>query len=188
LVVERYDRIRSQDEQLQRLHQEDFSQALGIPSRIKYQNEGGPDLANCFQLIRRASTRPARDLIHLFNAVTFNFLIGNNDAHGKDFSLLYTRKGEEQSVQLAPLYDLVSTASYCPNCRRKWRIKIGSTDLPSKLRLSDWKQIGLKKSKPLNRQFSLSKRSVHYLKVLQMSPKKPSGKLSKIGLAISAKY
>jgi serine/threonine-protein kinase HipA len=137
LVVERYDRIRSQAGQLQRLHQEDFCQALGIPTRIKYQNEGGPNLANCFQLIRSASTRPARDLINLFNAVIFNFLIGNNDAHGKNFSLLYTRKNGVQSVQLAPLYDLVSTASY-PELSQKMAMKIGSTYLPSKLRLKDW--------------------------------------------------
>jgi serine/threonine-protein kinase HipA len=152
LVVERYDRIRSQDGQLQRLHQEDFCQALGIPTRIKYQNEGGPDLANCFQLIRSASTRPARDLIHLFNAVIFNFLIGNNDAHGKNFSLLYTRKNGVQSVQLAPLYDLVSTASY-PELSQKMAMKIGSTYLPTKLRFKDWEHhwehIGFSKKQAL---------------------------------------
>jgi len=137
LVVERYDRILDKAGKLQRLHQEDFCQALGIPTRIKYQNEGGPDLASCFQLIRSASTRPARDLIHLFNVIIFNFLIGNNDAHGKNFSLLYTQKGGQQSVQLAPLYDLVSTASY-PELSQKMAMKIGSAYLPSKLRIYDW--------------------------------------------------
>ncbi|HEY5475467.1 MAG TPA: HipA domain-containing protein [Tepidiformaceae bacterium] len=45
----------------------------------------------------------------LFKATTLNVLLGNADAHGKNFSLLY---GEDGSLQLAPLYDLVSTLSY----------------------------------------------------------------------------
>ena len=139
LVVERYDRVRNQAGHLQRLHQEDFCQALGVPTRIKYQNEGGPNLASCFQLLRQASTRPARDLIHLFNAVVFNFLIGNNDAHGKDFSLLYPRKDREATVQLAPFYDLVSTTSY-PELSQKMAMKIGGSYIPDKLRRNDWEQ------------------------------------------------
>ena len=38
----------------------------------------------------------------------FNFFIGNNDAHGKNFSLLY----ENGTVQLSPFYDLLSTVYY----------------------------------------------------------------------------
>ena len=170
LVVERYDRIRSHAGQLQRLHQEDFCQALGIPTRIKYQNEGGPDLATCFQLLRNASTRPARDLINLFNAVIFNFLIGNNDAHGKNFSLLYTRKGGVQSVQLAPLYDLVSTASY-PELSQKMAMKIGSTYLPFKLRLNDWEhhweRIGFSKKQAL-------KQTLQFIEQIDLLTKNPS--------------
>lgn len=55
--VERYDWVVDQQGQRQRLHQEDFCQALGMPPDLKYQNEGGPDLAQCFSLVRRA-TRP----------------------------------------------------------------------------------------------------------------------------------
>ena len=59
LLVERYDRQRRQpDGSLQRLHQEDFCQALGVAPEYKCQNEGGPDLAQCFHLLRKA-TRPS---------------------------------------------------------------------------------------------------------------------------------
>lgn len=108
LLVERYDRTRSADGDMIRIHQEDFCQALGIPPELKYQKEGGPSLKDCFSLLRLSSSVPVIDLNKMLNAVLFNFLIGNNDAHGKNFSLL--RDGKR--VVLAPLYDLVCTICY----------------------------------------------------------------------------
>lgn len=109
MLSERFDRIRNEDGSIRRLHQEDFCQALGIPSEIKYQSEGGPSLTDCFVLIRDASSVPALDLIALLDAVIFNLLIGNHDAHAKNFSLLYL---PDRSLRFAPLYDLVSTVYY----------------------------------------------------------------------------
>ena len=94
-------------------------------------------MAQCFELVRTASVRPAKDLIILFEAVLFNYLIGNNDAHGKNFSFLYTVSGTEQHVQLAPLYDLVSTAYY-RELSPKMAMKIGSKYLSNDLRLRHW--------------------------------------------------
>lgn len=109
LLVERYDRRREPGRAMKRLHQEDFCQALGVPSELKYQNdEGGPSLADCFYLVRRATARPAVELRKLLEGVLFNALVGNNDAHAKNFALLYWPWG----AALAPLYDLVSTAVY----------------------------------------------------------------------------
>lgn len=136
LLVKRYDRI-GEGDNLERLHQEDFCQALGISSRYKYQAEGGPSLARCFELVRAASARPAKDLIVLFEAVLFNYLVGNNDAHGKNFSLLYTVSGPERHVHLAPLYDLVSTAYY-RELSPKMAMKIGGKYLPDDLRSQHW--------------------------------------------------
>jgi len=121
LLAKRYDRISGEDGSIRRRHQEDFCQALGIPSEIKYQSEGGPSLATCFALIRDASTAPAPDLIALLDAVIFNLLIGNHDAHAKNFSLLYM---PDRSVRLAPLYDLVSTVFY-PELTDRMAMKIG---------------------------------------------------------------
>lgn len=136
LLIQRYDR-KGEGDRLERLHQEDFCQALGISSRYKYQAEGGPSLAQCFELVRRVSAHPARDLIILFEAVLFNYLIGNNDAHGKNFALLYSISGTEQHVELAPLYDLVSTAYY-RELSPKMAMKIGSKYLPDDLRIRHW--------------------------------------------------
>ncbi len=128
LRVERYDRIHRQSggaTVLERLHQEDFCQAQNIVSEMKYQKEGGPSLKQCFRLLREASSAPVIDLARLLDAVIFNYLIGNNDAHGKNFSLLY--HGAEASnleIRLAPLYDVVSTIYY-PELSQDMAMKIG---------------------------------------------------------------
>ena len=133
LLVERYDRIRDGAGNIQRLHQEDFCQALGIPSEIKYQSEGGPSLVNCFDLIRDASSAPALDLIAMLDAVIFNLLIGNHDAHAKNFSLLYM---PDRSIRLAPLYDLVSTVYY-EELTDKMAMKIGKQPESALIRPED---------------------------------------------------
>ncbi len=129
LLIERYDRVvhMTSDGQakLQRLHQEDFCQALGIPSEMKYQSEGGPSLKQCFSLLREVSSAPVIDLQHLLDAVIFNLLIGNHDAHAKNFSFLYgDGTSVERGTRLAPLYDLISTVYY-PELSKKMAMKIG---------------------------------------------------------------
>jgi serine/threonine-protein kinase HipA len=61
LLVARYGRRAGDDGQPVRIHQEDFCQALGVVPEMKYQNEGGPDLKACFDLLRDA-TRPSSAL------------------------------------------------------------------------------------------------------------------------------
>lgn len=139
LLVERYDRIRIGAHSLQRLHQEDFCQALGIVSENKYQKEGGPSLEQCFRLVRETSSVPAIDLLSLLDAVIFNFLIGNNDAHGKNFSLLY-RRVADGGVRLAPCYDLLSTVQY-PELSEKMAMKIGGEYVSSKVSPKNFDQL-----------------------------------------------
>jgi len=105
LLVERYDRMWIEGK-TKRLHQEDFAQALGVPSNRKYAAEGGPTFRDSFALLRSAATRPAREVLKLADAAIFNLIIGNADAHAKNYSLLRRENGE---VVLAPLYDLVAT-------------------------------------------------------------------------------
>jgi len=129
LLVERYDRIYRADlgrePVLDRLHQEDFCQALGIVSEMKYQKEGGPSLKQCFALLREVSSTPVIDLSRLLDAVIFNYLVGNNDAHGKNFSLLYRGIAtDDMRVSLSPLYDIVSTVYY-PEISRTMAMKLG---------------------------------------------------------------
>ncbi|MGI8610449.1 MAG: HipA domain-containing protein [Candidatus Dormibacteria bacterium] len=106
LVVTRYDRLGAQDGGVQRLHQEDFCQALGLPPARKYQEDGGPSLRQVAAVLRANDPDSLEDLVR---AVTLNVLIGNGDAHGKNFSLLHDESGR---LRLAPMYDLLSTMVY----------------------------------------------------------------------------
>lgn len=88
-LVERYDRNQDHNGLIQRMHQEDFCQALGVMPEMKYEREGGPSAQQCQQLIQKASFKPAVDQLHFLNRLMFNYFIGNSDAHGKNFSFLY---------------------------------------------------------------------------------------------------
>jgi serine/threonine-protein kinase HipA len=112
-----------------RLHQEDFCQALAIPSERKYEVEGGPSLVDCFGLVRRATTVPAAHTLVLLDAVGLNFLVGNHDAHGKNFSLLRS----PERTELAPFYDILSTVAY-PGLARKAAMGIGGERRPDYVR------------------------------------------------------
>lgn len=138
LLVERYDRQRTPTGQLVRLHQEDFCQALGLPPETKYQNEGGPGLAQAFALLRRATRPSALHVLKLLDFVIFNTLVGNHDAHSKNFSLLYTPHG----AVLAPLSDVLSTAVY-PQLTDKMAMKIGSKYKFSELEARHWAQFAV---------------------------------------------
>lgn len=133
LQITRYDRESLADGRLRRLHQEDFCQALGCVPEQKYQQEGGPGLRQCFELIRSVSSAPALDVLHLLDAVVFNALIGNGDAHGKNFSLVH-RAG---TLRLAPLYDLICTQAY-PELDQRFAMKIGKHREPDRIGREDW--------------------------------------------------
>jgi serine/threonine-protein kinase HipA len=133
LPVQRYDRTRAQDGTPQRVHQEDFCQALGVPPEKKYASEGGPGFKACFELLRRVSARPAVEVLKLLEAVVFNAIVGNADAHGKNFSLLYDSAGP----RLAPLYDLLATVVY-PDLSQTFAMKIGKAASLNELRPKHW--------------------------------------------------
>jgi len=136
LVVKRYDRTTSKTSKLQRIHQEDFCQAMAVAPETKYQNEGGPDLPDCFELVR-ASTKPsAPQTLKLLDAVFFNALVGNHDAHAKNFSLLYSA----DKPVLAPLYDILCTAIY-PEFTPKMAMKIGSKYKFNQVLPRHWSQL-----------------------------------------------
>ena len=109
LLIERYDRFFGADGHVYRLHQEDFCQALGRP--------------------------PALDVIALLDAAIFNVIVGNADAHGKNFSILY-RSG---SPRLAPLYDLLCTAYY-RDLSKSFAMKIGKRATLGELDARGWEK------------------------------------------------
>ncbi len=118
-VVERYDRILNGN-RIERIHQEDFCQALGIMSTSKYQGDGGPGILDIFNTIKDVCTIPVLESQKFLRYVIFNYLIGNCDSHGKNYSLLY----KNNCIELSPLYDTVSTVIY-PDLTEKLSMKIG---------------------------------------------------------------
>ena len=135
-LVERYDRVHGPDGTVERVHQEDFCQALGIGPELKYQREGGPSIAHCQQVIAQHVARPAVDRLKFLDQVIFNYLVGNADAHGKNFSLLYRKKKPD----LAPVYDVLSTAIY-PDLALNMAMKIGGKYNPDHVYLRHWYQL-----------------------------------------------
>jgi serine/threonine-protein kinase HipA len=106
IVVARYDRRVDPDGRVERVHQEDLCQATGIPPSRKYQQDGGPSLRTLAGIL--SATDPG-SLPTLLRAVVLNVLVGNGDAHGKNYSLLHEPSG---ALRMAPLYDVMSTLCY----------------------------------------------------------------------------
>lgn len=132
-LVQRYDRTTTPDGTLGRVHQIDFCQALNLPSSKKYETEGGPGLAACFDVIATYSMQPAKDRLNLISWVIFNYLIGNADAHAKNLSLLITSEG----ISLAPFYDIISTAAY-PDLTLNLALKVGGENRPEWMHERHW--------------------------------------------------
>ena len=104
LVVERFDRLWTLEGRLLRLAQEDCCQALGVPPSRKYQNDGGPGMAEILQLLK-ASDTPDEDHRRFLMAQVVFFLIGATDDHAKNFIIFL---GPQGRFRLTPLYDILS--------------------------------------------------------------------------------
>jgi len=157
-VIKRYDRVTT-TVGTKRLHQEDFCQALGILPEFKYESEGGPSLAACFNLVRQRSIRSGKDVLSLLNWVIFNYLIGNSDAHGKNISLLLLPEGP----MLAPFYDLLSTRIYAHyGLAEGLAMKIGGESDSGAIQTKHWEafaeEVGIKPRLVLSRVVELAKR------------------------------
>jgi serine/threonine-protein kinase HipA len=133
LLVERYDRLQHKDGTISRLHQEDFCQALSVPPELKYEEEGGPGVERSLDLIDRAAARPAADRLSFIRMLIFHYLVGNADAHGKNYALLYRGKAPD----LAPLYDVLCTAAY-PRLAKKLAMAIGGRSVADTIQLKHW--------------------------------------------------
>lgn len=103
LVVERFDRDGDN-----RLRLEDFAQILGKPRGRDFGGKYESSYEEAAAVIQTHSARPRIDLDRYFRLVLFNFVIGNADAHLKNFSLLESSEG----LRLSPAYDLLNTLLY----------------------------------------------------------------------------
>lgn len=108
LVVQRFDRLPSigaqGQEWLARLPQEDFCQALGLPSSLKYEADGGPGVREMLRVLDGSRQAEADKLAFILALLAF-WLLAATDGHAKNFSLHLERGG---SYRLTPLYDVLS--------------------------------------------------------------------------------
>jgi serine/threonine-protein kinase HipA len=96
--IKRFDRIG----QASKLSVEDFSQLSGHGRSTKYDSS----MEKLVNIIDEYATFPLVEKIKLFMRTVFNFLIGNEDMHLKNFSIII-RNGK---VELSPAYDFLNSS------------------------------------------------------------------------------
>lgn len=104
LVVTRFDR----GPRGEKLRLEDCAQILCKPRGQDYAGKYDAAYEDVAAIIQRHSSRPMIDLARFYRRLIVFALVGNCDAHLKNFSLLETPTG----LRLSPAYDVVNTAIY----------------------------------------------------------------------------
>jgi serine/threonine-protein kinase HipA len=140
IAVERFDRLPPSRASPfpRRIQQEDLCQALGLMPAKKYQQDGGPGIADIVKLLRRVSAAPGIDLERFFQANILNWLIGGTDAHAKNYSLLI---GAGDEIRLAPLYDLSSQLPFPELISQRVAMKIGDHYEIPLVNAVDWRKL-----------------------------------------------
>jgi serine/threonine-protein kinase HipA len=138
-AVERFDR-RYAGSRLARVHQEDFAQLLGVLPAAKYEI----GWRECFRVVDQHLTDAVAARRELVERLLFNLLIGNGDAHAKNFALLFTDAGAE----LAPAYDLLCTDAY-PALSQSFVMRIGPARRQEELSALAWQELAESAQLPL---------------------------------------
>ena len=92
-LIKRFDRAKGL-----KIHQEDFAQILAQTDKYKGSVE------QIGRRLKEISSAPGYDVQILFERVVLNFILGNGDAHLKNYSISY---GEVDVIRLSPVYDIV---------------------------------------------------------------------------------
>ena len=161
LAVERFDRkvVKSnEDFEVIRLHQEDLAQAFGITPGSKYAEIENNSIAYIASFLKAFSKQPARDIAQFAKVLCFAYLIGDCDAHLKNYSVIYREKHlpnnktvQEKGIQgkrnkilptlsLSPAYDLVST-TYFPRYSRDMAMNYGGLRAIDEISPSSFEQV-----------------------------------------------
>lgn len=154
LLIARYDRrLRPGPEgrpRLERIHQEDLCQALGVRPRRKYEARfggGGPGWRELAAVLS-GSADPAADLARLFDSAAFHWLSGNPDAHGKNYALVYAPDGR---FRLSPLYDPNNQAAFADRfkqARPLMAMAIGGEFLRTQVTRAHWAELAAEMGLP----------------------------------------
>src|ERR1700756_307819 len=117
LIVERFDRLWTEDEELLRLPQEDSCQALSVPPSLKYESDGGPGITDILKLLR-GSDEPLSDQRSFLKTNLVFWLMGATDGHAKNFSIFLSPGGR---FRMTPLYDVISAQPSVDSKQILWK-------------------------------------------------------------------
>ncbi len=139
-AVERFDRV-YRGSQLLRVHQEDFAQLLGVAPANKYD----VGFRDCFKVADQYAADAEATRRELIERLLFNVLIGNGDAHCKNFALLF----DDAGPRLAPVYDLLCTQVY-PALSDSFVMRVGPARRQEELTALAWQELAKESRLPLD--------------------------------------
>lgn len=102
-VIRRFDRVGKSG----KIHVEDFAQVAGKSRETKYKYS----MEKVATLIEKYCTFPVVEKLKLFRLTLFSYLVGNEDMHLKNFSLIH----KENKIELSPAYDLLNSTIVLSN-------------------------------------------------------------------------
>lgn len=123
-LVKRFDRRDGN-----KINQEDFCQILEKTKKEKY-NGSIEQIAN---KLKEKSEIPNLDIQYLYERTLLSFIIGNGDAHLKNYSINYTTL---DNIRLSPAYDIVSSRLVIPNEKEEFALSINGKK--NKLKIEDF--------------------------------------------------
>ncbi len=142
IVVDRFDRVRAAPgKPYRRIHQEDICQALAVMPDRKYENQGGPGVADVVRVLRESSREPVADVARFLRLVMLGWVLAATDAHAKNYALLH---GPWRDVRLAPFYDVISYLPYDRSGalhRVKLAMSVGGEYLIRRVGRSHWEKL-----------------------------------------------
>ncbi len=111
-VIRRFDRAGKS----KKIHTEDFAQVAGMTRDTKYDYS----MERVADLIERYCTFPVVEKLKLFRLVLFSYLVGNEDMHLKNFSLIH----QDGKIELSPAYDLLNSTIVLSNVKEEMALPI----------------------------------------------------------------
>lgn len=170
-AIRRFDR----DAKRQRIHTEDFAQVLFKYAHEKY---GAANFEQIGRVLYQFSGRRLANVQQLARRLLVNILLGNGDAHLKNWSLLYP---DHITAELAPAYDIVYTQAYIPDesqislnladSKDWYRMQLGHFETWAKSVGVPWKAI-----KP-HLEDTLEKARIFWPEFLKQAPMNPEQKV-----------
>lgn len=126
--IKRFDRYGKN----KKLSLEDFAQLAGKSRETKYDFS----MEKIIPLLERNCTFPLLEKIKLFRLTLFNYLIGNEDMHLKNYSII----SRNNKIELSPAYDLLNTTIASKNVTEEIALPISGkkSNLTPKVLIKYW--------------------------------------------------